>query len=205
MISDVLKPRTCRCRDRRSLAEEQKSIKSVITCKDSKSSVTMGMERNLSNNSKETEATKLCKVTNAQLHSNNKDSTYTSHYTFKSPTYQEIDKNYSTLSHSSSSRNSEESGILSSGGHGNYGNHDRNRYRRGYYSEGSALSNNNTQDTSEDNVFSSSSGFRSTSRQNEDKEDSASSSHSRRGNTNVPSEIKYRHTNGLGVKFHMQI
>ena len=206
MISDVPRQRGERRRrhNRRSIAEEQESLKSVLDRKDSTGSVTVESTENHSNNNKELDATQLRNITNAQLHSNNNnpqdESTYTSHFTFKSSTNQEPDnKDYSSRSHSNDSRTSEDSGISSTTTRSRYGN----RYKRGYYSEGSALRERNTQDATEDSL-SSSYGFRNRKNEDTNKEDLSSSSslHSRTTDavpnvSSVPSsEIKYRYTNG---------
>ena len=194
MISDVPKQRTRRRRerDRRSIAEEQESLKTVLTRKDSDGSVSMETTESLSNNNKELDTTQLRNITNAQLHRNNNhqdNATYTSNFTFKSSANQEQDKEHSSRSHSNDSRTSEDSGI-SSTTRSRYGN----RYKRGYHSEGSAL--RDTQDTTEDSL-SSSYGFRNRRRE-ENREDisSSSSSHSRTIDSAPTSEIKYRYTNG---------
>ena len=189
MISVV--PKRTRRRPRRSIAEEQESLMTVIS-----SAAAMETAENHSNNNKELDATQLRNITNAQLHSNNnnQETTYKSRFTFKSSANQEPEKDYSSRSHSNDSKtSSEDSGISSSKNYVAYGNHDRDKYKRGYYSEGSVLRDNNTRDAGEDNL-SSSYGYRRRNREIENKDDVSSSSRLR--TTETPSEIKYRYTNG---------
>ena len=187
MISVV--PKRTRRRPRRSIAEEQESLKTVI----SSAAAMETAENHCSNNNKELDATRLRNITNAQLHSNNnnQETTYKSRFTFKSSSSQEPEKDYLLQSHSNDSKTSEDCGMLPMATV--IGTRDRNRYRRGYYSEGSVLRDNNSRDAGEDNL-SSSSGYRRRKGENEDKEDVSSSS--RLKATGTPSEIKYRYTNG---------
>ncbi len=196
MFPDVPRTRVRRRREKRSLAEEQESLKSIVT-----------KDTNLSNNNKDVDAgrlrntesdpsnskdadvdpTRLRNITNAQLHSNSpaqpSNQSYSSHYAFQSP---------SSQSPSSVARLRSEGGNL-----------DRIRHGRGYHSEGPST----LHDSVSQNVVSSSDNFppssgvdlRTRIRASDDKTNISTPSSTSSGVSSLSSDQKYKYANGSPV------